>query len=173
MCDVTRNYLENVMDFNKRALLISYAEPKIQNQFHPSAKLPEVECAHPPQFSSSSRALLYVQEECPLRLLASAASLLHGQNLYHADEDVDEVELKRNTLVDRVGLHETTLAHPGVVEDFLYIVKGETAEDSKSTVKPDVLGPHECPGCCGWDDEWRKTRKRDDCDTGQKWSTKV
>lgn len=65
------------------------------------------------------------------------AVLVHGQNLYHADENVQEVQLKRNALVDRVAYHAASLSHLGVVQNLLHIVQGEAAKDGETTIQPD------------------------------------
>lgn len=49
-------------------------------------------------------------------------ALLHHQNLHHPDEDVQEVQLKRNALVHWVLLDHALLGQPGMVQHFLDIV---------------------------------------------------
>lgn len=100
-------------------------------------------------------------------------TLLHSENLHHADEDVDEIELQRDALVDRVLLHQATLSKPGVVENFLHVVESEATEDSQTSVEPDVLRPHECAGGSDRKDERCKTRKRDNSDTREKGTTQI
>lgn len=70
-------------------------------------------------------------------------TLLHGQDLDHANKDVDKIELQPDSLVDGIPPHQAALAHPGVLKHLLNVVKGEASEDGKTTVQPDVLGPHE------------------------------
>lgn len=63
----------------------------------------------------------------------------HAEDLDHADENVDEVELEADTLVDDIALHVTPLGKASVVQDFLDIVESEATKDSKTTVQPDAL----------------------------------
>merc|ERR1712093_186848 len=75
------------------------------------------------------------------RLLSSV--LLHGQDLDHANEDVDEVKFKADGLVDGITLNQAALAETGVVQDLLDVVEGEATKDDKTTVEPEVLSEHE------------------------------
>lgn len=97
----------------------------------------------------------------------------HAQNLDHADEDVDEVELEADTLVDNVTLHVATLGKTGVVQDLLHIVESEATEDSQTTVQPDALRPHQGAGSSGREDHGSKTRKSDDGNTSKERTTEV
>ena len=99
--------------------------------------------------------------------------LLHGQDLHHSDEDVDEVQLEVNGLVDRVLGHEATLSHAGVVEDLLHVVQCEATEDGETTVQPNVLSPHQCARSGSGDDHGGKTGKCDDSDTSEEGATEV
>lgn len=99
--------------------------------------------------------------------------LLHGQNLDHTNEDVDEVKLEANGLVDRITLDQTALAETGVVEDLLDVVEGEATEDDETTVQPEVLGEHECASGGGGENQWSETRKSDNGDTGEERATNV
>ena len=105
------------------------------------------------------------------RLLSSV--LLHGQNLDHANEDIDEVELKADGLVDGVTLDQTALAETGVVQDLLDVVEGEATEDDKTTVEPDVLREHESTGSGGGKDQRSKTGESDNSDTSKERATNV
>ena len=62
--------------------------------------------------------------------------LLHGQNLNHSHEDVDEVEFERNRLVHSVLLHLPALSHASVRQDLLDVVESEAAENDKSLQFP-------------------------------------
>lgn len=90
---------------------------------------------------------------CPCLL----SPLLHGQDLYHADKDVDEVKLERDRLVDGVAPEETTLRHPGMGEDLLGVVERKSTEDGETSVQPEILGPHQSASSGSWKDEWGKT----------------
>lgn len=105
------------------------------------------------------------------RLLSSV--LLHGQDLDHANEDVDEVELKADGLIDGVTLDQAALAKTGVVQDLLNVVEGEATKDDETTVEPDVLSEHESTGGGGGKDQRSKTRESDNSDTSKKRATDV
>lgn len=69
--------------------------------------------------------------------------LLHGQDLHHADEDVDEVEFERDGLVDGIASEHASFGHSGVGEDLLGIVEGEAAEDGQSVDLVSIIhGPN-------------------------------
>jgi hypothetical protein len=99
--------------------------------------------------------------------------LAHGENLHHADEDVDEVELEVDGLVDGVLGHEALLRHARVVQHLLHVVQGEAAKDGKTAVQPDVLSPHERACGCGGDHHRRKARESNNGDTSEKGAAKV
>jgi hypothetical protein len=104
-------------------------------------------------------------------LLASV--LLHHQDLHHADEDVKEVKLERDTLVDGVTAHDTSLGETGVVQNLLDIVEGEATEDGKTTVEPDALSESESSESSGGKDQRGKTRGGNNCSTSQERTTNV
>jgi hypothetical protein len=99
--------------------------------------------------------------------------LLHGQNLDHANKDVDEIKLKANSLVDGIALDQTTLTETGVVQDLLHIVEGEATENDETTVEPEVLGEHESAGGGGRKNQRSQTRESDNSDTSKKRATNV
>ena len=99
--------------------------------------------------------------------------LLHGQDLDHTNEDVDEVKLKADGLIDGITLDQTALAETGVVQDLLDVVEGEATEDDKTTVEPEVLSEHESTGGGGGKDQRGKTRESDNSDTSKKRTTDV
>lgn len=97
----------------------------------------------------------------------------HAQNLYHTDEDVDEVQLKANALVDNVTLDVAALSQTSMVQDLLDVIEGEATEDSKTTVQPDALGPHQSTGRSGGENHRSKTRQSDEGNTSEKRATEV
>lgn len=99
--------------------------------------------------------------------------LVQHQNLHHADENVQKVQLQRDTLVDGIPLDNTSLSQTGVVKHLLYIIQGEAAKDGKTTVQPDVLSESQCPDSGSRDDKRGQTRGGDDGSTGQKRSANV
>ena len=99
--------------------------------------------------------------------------LLHGQDLDHTNEDVDEVKLKADGLIDGITLDQTALAETGVVQDLLDVVEGEATEDNETTVEPEVLSEHESTGGGGGKDQRGKTRESDNSDTSKKRTTDV
>lgn len=98
---------------------------------------------------------------------------LHAQNLNQPDKDVQEVKLEANALVDRIPLDNTPLGKTRVVQDLLDIVESETTEDSKTTVQPDALRPHQGAGSGGGKDQRSKTGESDNGDTGKKGTTEI
>lgn len=99
--------------------------------------------------------------------------MLHHQNLDHSDEDVEEVQLKRDALVDGVLLDDAALSETGVVKNLLDVVQSEATKDGETTVQPDVLSKGEGTGSGGGNDERSETRDGDDSSTGQQRSTNV
>lgn len=99
--------------------------------------------------------------------------LAHAQDLDHTDEDVDEVQLKADTLVDDILANQASLSHASVVEDLLDIIEGETTEDSETTVQPDLLGPHQSAGGSSGEDKRSETGESDNGHTSEQRSTKV
>ena len=99
--------------------------------------------------------------------------LLHGQNLDHTDEDVDEVKLKADGLVDGITLDQTALTETGVVQDLLDVVEGEATEDDETTVEPEVLGEHESASGGGGKDQRSETGESDNSDTSKERATNV
>lgn len=69
---------------------------------------------------------------CPSLHCSLLPPLLHGQNLYHTDEDVDEIELEGDGFVDGVASEHASFGHARMSEDFLGVVESEAAEDSQS-----------------------------------------
>ena len=112
------------------------------------------------------------QENIHRHRLLSAA-LLHHQDLDHPNEDVQEVELERDTLVDRVLLDDARLGHPRVIQDLLDIVESEATKDSETTVQPQALSQGEGTSRGRRDDEGRKTGDSDDGSTGEKGTADV
>lgn len=104
-------------------------------------------------------------------LLAVVAA--HAQNLDHADEDVDEVQLEANTLVHNITLDNSALGQARVVEDLLDIVEGEATEDGQTTVKPDALRPHQSAGSSGGQNHGSKTGQSNEGHTSKKRATEV
>lgn len=99
--------------------------------------------------------------------------MLHHQDLNHADEDVEEVKLKRDTLVDGVSADDTSLGETSVVEDLLDIVQSEPTKHSKTTIQPDALSEGKGSDSGGGDDERGETRSSDDGGTSQQRTTNV
>lgn len=99
--------------------------------------------------------------------------LLHGQNLDHANEDVDKVKLKADGLVDGVTLDQAALAETGVVQNLLDVVEGEATEDDETTVEPEVLSEHESTGGGGGKDQRSETGESDNSNTSKKRTTDV
>ena len=61
-----------------------------------------------------NQTLMPIQQKYDLNALNSllsdsSFSLLHAQDLYHSDENVDEIELQADTLVDWVSLNQASL----------------------------------------------------------------
>jgi hypothetical protein len=99
--------------------------------------------------------------------------LAHAQNLDHADEDVDEVQLKVDGLIDRVLGDQALLSQTCMVEHLLHIVERETAEDCESSVQPDVLSEHESPCGSSGQDERGETREGDNGDSSEERAAKI
>lgn len=49
-------------------------------------------------------------------------SLLHSQDLYHADKDVDEVQLQRDRLIYRIAFEVALLCGSSMVQNLLNVV---------------------------------------------------
>lgn len=60
-----------------------------------------------------------------------------------------------------------------MVQDLLDIVEGEATEDSKTTIQPDTLRPHQSAGSGGGKDQRSETGESNDGDTGKKGTAKV
>lgn len=99
--------------------------------------------------------------------------LLHHQDLNHSDKDVEEVELKRDGLVDRITLNHTSLSETGVVEHLLDVVQSEATKDSQTTIQPDTLGEGKSADGSGGDDQGSEARDSNDGGTSQKRTTNV
>lgn len=97
----------------------------------------------------------------------------HTEDLDHADENVDEIKLEADTLVDNVALHVTTLSKASVVQNLLDIIESEATEDSKTTVQPDALRPHQSAGSSGGKDHGSKTGEGNDGDTSEEGAAEV
>lgn len=108
-----------------------------------------------------------------IRFHLLSSVLLHHQDLDHPDEDVEEVELQRDTLVDGITAHNTGLGQARVVKHLLDIVQGEAAKDGETTVQPEVLSEGQSSDGSGGDEEGSKTRSSDDGSTGQERTTDV
>lgn len=65
--------------------------------------------------------------------------LLHGQDLHHTDEDVDEVELEGDGFVHGVASEHAAFGHTCVGQDLLGVVESETAKDGQSIENVSVL----------------------------------
>lgn len=99
--------------------------------------------------------------------------LLHSQDLEHANEDVQEVQLEADTLIDSIFLHQAALSQTCVVENLLHIVESEATEDGESSVQPDVLGHGEgAGGGCG-EDERGEAGDGDEGHTGEEGTAEV
>ena len=109
--------------------------------------------------------------------LARAMSLLpvlaHGEDLDHADKDVDKVKLKADALVDNVPPGEAVLRQACVVQDLLDIVEGEATKNGKTTIQPKVLGPHQSAGSGGREDQGSKARESDNSHTCKEGTAEV
>lgn len=97
----------------------------------------------------------------------------HAQDLDHTDEDIDEVQLKADTLVDDILADQASLSHAGVVENLLDVIEGETTEDSETTVQPDLLRPQQSAGGSSGEDERSETGESDNGHTSEQRSTQV
>lgn len=100
-------------------------------------------------------------------------ALLHHQDLDHPDEDVQEVQLERDALVDRVPLDHAPLSKSRVVEHLLYVVERETTEHSQSSVQPDILSKGQGSDGGGGDNQGREARGHDDSCAGEEGTTDV
>lgn len=60
-----------------------------------------------------------------------------------------------------------------MVQDLLNIIEGETTEDSKTTIQPDTLRPHQSASSSSGEDHRGKTGESDKNDTSEERSTKV
>jgi hypothetical protein len=60
-----------------------------------------------------------------------------------------------------------------VLQHLLDIIQGETAEDSQTTIQPNVLSEHQCARSGSRDDHGRKSRKSDDGDASEERSAQV
>lgn len=103
----------------------------------------------------------------------SLAVLVGAENLHHADEDVEEVELEGNALVDGVAAHDTTLSQTSMVQNLLDIVEREAAKDSQTTVQPDALGQREGADSSDRQQQRSEARHGDNRSTGQKRAANV
>jgi hypothetical protein len=100
-------------------------------------------------------------------------ALAHPENLDHPNEDVDEVQFKRDGLVDGIFTDNATLSEPSMLQDLLDVVQREAAEDSQATVQPQILGHHQCAGSGGGDNKRSKAREGDNGDTGEEGTAEV
>lgn len=98
---------------------------------------------------------------------------MHAQDLYHADEDIEEVQLQRNTLIHHVLPRQAPLRQPRVMQHLLRVVQREASEHGQAAVEPDALGPHEGAGCRGGEDERGEPADGDEGDAGEKRSAEV
>lgn len=117
-------------------------------------------------------AILHSSSNLPHHHLLPAV-VLHHQNLHHPHEDVDEVELKRNALVNGILADDAALRQAGVVQDLLDVVQGEAAEDGKTAVERDALGDGERADGSGGQDHGREAGGDDDAEAGQERSADV
>ena len=101
------------------------------------------------------------------------AVLLHHEDLDHANKDVQEVELKRNGLVDGILLDDTSLSETSVVENLLDIIEGEATENGKATIEPEALSEGEGADGGGGEDERSETRDGDNGSTSEERTTDV
>lgn len=99
--------------------------------------------------------------------------LLHHQDLNHPDKDIQEVQLQRDALVDRVPLDHAPLSKSRVVQNLLHIVERETAKQSQSSVQPDVLGEGQGSDGGRGDDQGREAGGHDDTSASQERSADV
>lgn len=60
-----------------------------------------------------------------------------------------------------------------MVQDLLDVVQGEATEDGKTTVEPDVLGPHEGAGSSGRQDHGSETGESNDGNASKERTTEV
>lgn len=97
----------------------------------------------------------------------------HSENLYHANEDVNEVKLEANTLVHNVALDVAALGQTSVVQDLLNIIESEATEHGQTTVEPDTLRPHQSASGGGGENHGGKTGKGNKNDTSKERSTEV
>lgn len=98
---------------------------------------------------------------------------MHAEDLDHADEDVEEVQLEADALIDDITADKTPLGEAGVVQDLLDVVEGEATEDSETTVQPDLLGPHQGAGGSGGENQRGETGESNDGHTSEERATQV
>jgi hypothetical protein len=103
----------------------------------------------------------------------SSVVALHTENLYHTNKDVDEVKFEANTLVDWVSADYTALSKTSAVQDFLDVIESEAAKDSKTSIEPDTLRPHQRTSGSGWENERSKTGNSDNGNTCKKGTAEV
>lgn len=99
--------------------------------------------------------------------------LLHHENLDEADEDVEEIELERDALVDRISLDNTALGKTGVVQHLLDIIQGKATKEGQTTVQPDVLGEGQGTDGSGGKDQGSEARDGDNGSTGKERTADV
>lgn len=97
----------------------------------------------------------------------------HAQNLHHADEDVQKVQLETNALIHHVLLQHPRVGQPRVVQNLLRVVEREASKHGQPAVEPEVLGPHEGPDRRHGQDERREARDGDDGDAGEQGPAEV
>ena len=103
----------------------------------------------------------------------SLPPLLHAQDLNHPDEDVQEVQLKADTLVNHVLVDSPSLSQSGMLQDLLCIVECEASEDGQAAIQPDTLAPHQSARCGSGEDERGEAADSDKSDTGEERSAEI
>lgn len=109
---------------------------------------------------------------CLLALLLLLTLLQHA-DLDHADEDVEEVELQRDGLIDRIALHDASLRKTSMVQHLLHVIEREAAKDGQSTIQPDLLRVGQGAGGGRGDDERGEAGGGDDGGTGEEGTADV
>jgi hypothetical protein len=99
--------------------------------------------------------------------------LAHAKDLNHADKDVDEVQLQRNSLVDRILWPEPLLSEARVMQHLLHIVQSHSSKYCQASVQPDVFGKHQGARGSRRKNEWGETGESHDSHASQQRPTEV
>ena len=98
--------------------------------------------------------------------------LLPPKDVQNPDENINKVQLKANTLIDRILLLEAALRQPGIVQNLLHIVQGNAAKHGEPTVHGDSLRRHQGSRAEG-QDHGREAGEQHNGQPGEERATKV